>query len=66
MEVSNPVWHVKMELTLQQMEVNPAQCVLQVRNVRAKQTNLYHAVQGIIGKLHGDQIKFYIIARKDL
>ena len=38
-----------MELTLQQMEVNPAQCVLQVRNVRAKQMNQLHAAQGIIG-----------------
>ena len=58
MEVAKTVWYAMMELTLQQMEVNPAQCVLQVRNAQAKQMNQLHAVQGIIGKRHGDQTKF--------
>ena len=58
MEGANTAYLVMMELILQQMEVNPAQCVLRVRNVLAKQMNQLHAVQGIIGKRHGDQTKF--------
>ena len=61
MEGANTVCHVMMELILQQMEVNPAWCVLQVRNVLAKQTNQLHVAQGIIGKRHGDQTKFTLL-----